>query len=105
MKHALEIEHKYKREMPELSLSDAIGRESPYKPRGIAWFAAWMVVKHEKFRKGGLLHSDGKIELFYKSVVLVLFLTTCLLAVLGGITLDTKPQPAQGVDLEMCCPS
>jgi hypothetical protein len=30
--HAIEIEKKYKDDMPELSLSDAIGAISPYKP-------------------------------------------------------------------------
>jgi hypothetical protein len=88
VKHALEIEKKYKREMPELSLSEAIGRESPYSPRGFTWLVAWLVVKHDKFTRDGMLHSDGKIELFYKSVILVLIITTLLLVLLGGVKVD-----------------
>src|SRR5580704_17447327 len=33
--HAIEMEKKHRAELPELSLSNAIGKESPYKPRGI----------------------------------------------------------------------
>ncbi len=89
--HAIEIEKKHKAELPELSLSDAIGRESPYTPRGIVWLAARMLVRHDKFQSTGRLHSDGKIELFYKSVMLALICTSILLALFGGVTFDHKP--------------
>jgi hypothetical protein len=85
VKHAIEIEKKYKYEMPELSLSEAIGRESPYAPRGWTRWLAKLLVSHEKFRENGELHSDGKIELFYKSVLLVLGITTVILIWQGGI--------------------
>jgi hypothetical protein len=88
VKHAISIETKYKDTLPELSLSDAIGKESPYKPRGLAWLAAKILVSHPNFKETGLLHSDGKIELFYKSVLLALLLLTILLASAGGVTLD-----------------
>jgi hypothetical protein len=46
VKHAIIIEQKYKNEMPELSLSEAIGAESPYEPRGpvrlLANLLAWI---------------------------------------------------------------
>ncbi len=95
VKHALEIEKKYKSEIPELSLSDAIGKESPYKPRGIVRLVANLLGSHNKYSETGKLHSDGKIELFYKSVVLALFLTMIMLASLGGVTIDKKTPPAQ----------
>lgn len=95
VKHALEIEKKYKSEIPELSLSDAIGKESPYKLRGIVRLVANLLVSHNKYSETGKLHSDGKIELFYKSVVLALFLTMIMLASLGGVTIDKKTPPAQ----------
>jgi hypothetical protein len=79
VKHGISIETKYKKEMPELSLTEAIGKESPYKPR--LWVVRWLakrVVTHEKYHETGQLHSDAKIELFYKSVVLALFLTTII---------------------------
>lgn len=82
--HAIEIEKKYKAELPELSLSAAIGKESPYRPRGIVWLAAKLLVRHDKFRTTGNLHSDGKIELFYKSVMAVLAVTSLLLALFAG---------------------
>lgn len=85
------IEKRYKAELPELSLSDAIGKESPYKPRGIVWLAAWLLVRHDKFRSTGNLHSDGKIELFYKSVMLALIITSVILALGGGVDLSGIP--------------
>jgi hypothetical protein len=83
--HAIEIEKEYEQELPELSLSDHIGKESPYTPTGIVWAAAKLLVTDDRFRKDGRLHSDGKIELFYKSIMLVLVCTTGLLAIFGGV--------------------
>ena len=95
VKHAIEIEKKYKNDMPELSLSDAIGEESPYQPRGGVRWLANLLVRHDKYRETGKLHSDGKIELFYKSVMLALVLMTIMLAFLGGFTVDIKTPPAK----------
>ncbi len=95
VKHAIEIEKKYKNDMPELSLSDAIGEESPYQPRGGVRWLANLLVRHDKYRETGKLHSDGKIELFYKSVILALALTTIMLALFGGVTVDKKTRPPQ----------
>jgi len=90
--HGIEIEEKYKTELPELSLSDAIGKESPYQPRSVMWLIARIVVREERFRNTGKLHSDGKIEVFYKSMMWLLFLTFVVLAAIGGITVDRQPQ-------------
>ena len=88
VKHAVVIEKKYQDVLPELSLSDAIGMESPYKPGCIVWCVAKVVcVRHEKFLNGGTLHSEGKIEFFYKSVIAVLLVTAILVGAFGGITL------------------
>ena len=76
--HAMIIEERYSSEIPELSLSKAIRAESPYEPRFIVYWLAKLLVRHDKFRNTGKLHSDGKIELFYKSVILALFLTMIL---------------------------
>lgn len=88
VKHAMGIEKKYKDDLPELSLSDAIGKESPYKPAGrLVRLAAWLVVKEDRYRKTGNLHSDGKIELFYKPIALGLLVATVIIALMGGVTL------------------
>lgn len=84
VKHAIEIENNYKDDIPELSLSAAIGRESPYNPGIVLRLVALIVVGDRKFKETGQLHSDGKIEIFYKSVMLVLFLICLLTIVLGG---------------------
>jgi hypothetical protein len=84
VEHAKMIEKKYKDVLPELSLSDAIGVASPYKPRFMENLLAKLFVGDPKYRETGQLHSDGKIELFYKSVMFVLFLVTIGLAWAGG---------------------
>jgi hypothetical protein len=84
--HAQDIEKKYKSELPELSLSEYIGRESFLKPKSLLWIAAVLFVRHEGFRKEGNLHSDGKLEIFYKSVMWGLLLLSITLGVAGGVT-------------------
>ncbi|MCK1636495.1 hypothetical protein IVA95_02540 [Bradyrhizobium sp. 157] len=101
--HAIQIENKYKDTIPELSLSDEIGKESFFVPKGLLWVAAKCFVSHDKFRKKGQLHSDGKLELFYKSMISALFGISILIAVFGGISLDKKAalmpiKKSQGVD-------
>jgi len=88
VRHAITIEKKYKELIPELSLSDVIRTESPYSPGRIVRFLANLLVTHDKYRATGQLHSDGKIELFYKSVVISLILTAVMLAGFGGVTID-----------------
>jgi hypothetical protein len=90
--HAIEIENKYGAQLPEITLSAEIGKESFFIPTGILWLAAKIFVRHEKFKEKKQLHSDGKLEIFYKSVMLALFLTFLLLVFFGGITWDRKVQ-------------
>jgi phosphoglycolate phosphatase len=90
--HAKEIERKHRDEIPELSLTDAIGKESPYEPKGwLVRLAARLLVKEERYKKTGKLHSDGKIELFYKAVAVGLLLATALIAMMGGVTFTVAP--------------
>jgi hypothetical protein len=86
VKHAQSIEEMHKRTLPELALSSAIGAESPVTPSGITRALAWAVVRDQKYRETGKLHSNGKMELFYKSVMALLILVTVMLGALGGVT-------------------
>jgi FMN phosphatase YigB (HAD superfamily) len=86
--HAITIEKKYRDDIPELSLSDAIGKQSPYRPRGFIRFVAWLVVREPIYKETGDLHSDGKIELFYKSVIVGLVLAAAIIAWMGGVTVE-----------------
>jgi hypothetical protein len=90
VKHAIGIEKKYEAELPELSLSEAIGAESPYEPQGLVRGLAYLLVRDERFRRTRRLHSDGKIELFYKSVMLVLLRTTLALAFFGSNAIEKQ---------------
>jgi hypothetical protein len=86
--HAITIEKKYRDDVPELSLSDAIGKQSPYRPRGFIRFVAWLAVREPRYKETGDLHSDGKIELFYKSVIVGLVLAAAIIAWMGGVTVE-----------------
>jgi hypothetical protein len=100
VKRAIDIEKRYESEMPELSLSKTIGAESPYEPRGFTRWLAWLLVR-DRFRRTRYLHSDGKIELFYKSVMLVLLLVTLTLAFFGGGAIEKKTPPGPATPTTM----
>lgn len=87
--HAITIEKKYKKDIPELSLSDAIGAASPYKPGLLIRLVAKLLVRDERFVKTEILHSDGKMELFYKSVMAVLLVVAAIVAYAGGMQFGT----------------
>ncbi|WP_122550747.1 hypothetical protein [Pseudomonas viridiflava] len=76
--------------IPELNLTKVIGDESPYEPRGLAKIFAGWIVSHPKLKTTGKLHSDGKIEFFYKSVMVALTLTALLIACMGGVELKSS---------------
>jgi hypothetical protein len=96
--HAIKIEDKYRAVLPELALSDEIGKESFFKPAGVALWASKIFVRHDRFKKEGNLHSDGKLELFYKSMIAALILATALLGLFGGVSWERKGaiMPKQG---------
>jgi hypothetical protein len=69
------IEEKYKNELPELALGAKISEQSPVELKN--WLArkvADWVIADDRYKNKKILHSDAKIELFYKSIVLLFFL-------------------------------
>jgi hypothetical protein len=59
------------------------------------------MVSDDRFRKTGRLHSEAKIELFYKSVVAVLLATMLLFALTGGVYFGAKkPEPTATLTTE-----
>jgi HAD-hyrolase-like len=91
VEHAGTIETKYENEMPELSLGKLISAKSPYTPGCLIRFLARLVmVRDDRFRKTGRLHSEAKIELFYKSVIAVLLATMVLISLTGGVCVGAK---------------
>jgi hypothetical protein len=65
------IEEKYKEELPELSLGAEISKNSPVELKGFRRWVANLVVSNTDttYTMDWKLRSEGKIELFYKSVV------------------------------------
>jgi hypothetical protein len=92
VKHAIQIEKTHAATMPELSLSDAIGRESPVPVRNKAVrLVAAFVVSDERYRKDRVFHSDAKIEFFYKSIVLLFLLIFVATLLFGGVLIKGSP--------------
>ncbi|MEX2164506.1 MAG: hypothetical protein WD823_09715 [Sulfuricaulis sp.] len=90
--HAIKIESKFSAEIPELSLSESIGAASPVElKRWVTRALAWLTVAEPRYRKDQKLHSDGKIEIFYKSVMwmfVIVFFVTMLFA---GVLVANEP--------------
>lgn len=65
------IEDKYKTELPELSLGAEISKNSPVELNGFRRWVANLIVSNTDttYTPGWKLRSEGKIELFYKSVL------------------------------------
>jgi hypothetical protein len=88
--HGIFIEKKYEKELPELSLSAKIGDESPVLLKN--WFGrilAYFFVSKEHY-KGNKIRSDGKIELFYKSVLFLFILMFIGTALFGGVIVSER---------------
>lgn len=86
VKHAGEIEAKYKEELPELALGKSIAEKSPVRiGNRLVRLIARAVVSDDRYKSTGKLHSDAKIELFYKPVIYLLFAAFLLFGVFGGI--------------------
>jgi len=74
VKQGADIEQRYAKELPELALTARIGEASPvdttkWKRAGrLGRRIAKFLVSDDRYPKEEKLHSDGKIELFYKSV-------------------------------------
>jgi len=83
------IEEKYADELPELSLGSKITETSPVELHNwLARIVANWVVSDERYKKTKKLHSDAKIEFFYKSMALLFgfwFLATVMFV---GVTVN-----------------
>ena len=87
--HGGSIEKKYESEIPELGLGSKISEQSPVVLKN--WLArkvADLVVSDERYRKNKRLHSDAKIEFFYKSIVLLFFVWFLVTLLFIGVSTD-----------------
>ncbi|KAA5599173.1 hypothetical protein [Blastochloris sulfoviridis] len=92
VKHAIEIEKRFGDTLPELCLTKAIGGESPVEVRGRFMRAfARLFVSDLRFNKDKMLHSDGKIELFYKSIGYMFLFVLIGTVLLGGVLISNEP--------------
>jgi hypothetical protein len=83
------IEKKYETEIPELGLGSKISEQSPVELKN--WLArkvADLVVSDDRYRKYKRLHSDAKIEFFYKSVALLFFVWFVVTLLFIGIAIE-----------------
>jgi hypothetical protein len=85
------IEKKYESEIPELGLGSKISEQSPVALKN--WLArkvADLVVSDDRYRKSKKLHSDAKIEFFYKSIVLLFFVWFLVTLLFIGVSFDRQ---------------
>lgn len=91
VKQCIEIENRYGAAMPDLLLGEKISKESPVSLPN--WTKLlFFFVRDQRFRSDARLHSDGKIELLYKSVIAVACVLMIVFSSAGGITKKERPR-------------
>jgi hypothetical protein len=88
VRHGLNLE-KLHPDFPALRLTSEIGRASRVVPEGdLMKLAAYFFVSDPRYwdKKDGTLHSDARIELFYKPVVTIFTIMFLLAIAVGGLT-------------------
>lgn len=103
IKQGIFIEETYKKTIPEISLGAAISKESPVTlTGGLSKLVAGIVVSDSKFIKDKKLHSNGKIEFFYKSIWLVFLSLFLLMIFFSGIRIGQANLAEYFVSLFNC---
>src|SRR6185437_17126568 len=89
---ALEIA--YGEVIPEIRLGAQIARTSPLAINNpILRFYFRMIVSDHRFKDKNVLHSDGKIEVLYKSVIFVALIIFIIYAAFGGVRIEGLTLP------------
>lgn len=92
VKQGIVIEAMHAATLPEISLSKKIGDESPIEVKKLFYrILLYPIISDKKYADTKCLHSDAKIQLFYKSVIyLFLVLSIISMVFLDGVT-RSKP--------------
>lgn len=85
------IEKMYAEALPEIQLGRAITAASPLKFPGWIWRSAFFFIREDNFRKHTRLHSDAKIEILYKPVMLGIGFCTSFYALFKGLMFSGHP--------------
>jgi len=89
--HGGSIEQKYANEIPELALGAKISEQSPVGLKNrLARKVADVVVSDERWVKHKRLHSDAKIEFFYKSIALLFLCWFVATVLFAGVLVDQQ---------------
>lgn len=86
------IENRWSKAIPEIQMGREISAKSAVDVSSrpiIAWFLGW-VVTDERLETTKKLHSDAKIEAFYKPIGWVAFAMFLSSLVLGGVRIDER---------------
>ena len=83
------LEERYKDLLPEISLGLAISKRSKMQLQNrFLRFVFRPIIYHKKFLASGAIHSDGKIELLYRSVIVATSVAGLVFVLLGGVRWD-----------------
>lgn len=96
-----EIENRWQSIIPEIALGSKISARSPVElanKKGLAWSLGWFVTD-KRFKEGKKLHSDAKIEVFYKPIAWLGGFLLVLAVLLGGIRIQTQSIACIGINL------
>ena len=86
------IEERWKDHLPEMGMGGKISAESPVdlSDKKFIKAVAKLVVKDKKFHETDMLHSDGKIEIFYKPIRLLAIVLLAFSCVFGGLRYEQR---------------
>ena len=83
------IESQYSAVLPEIQLGAKISEASPVK-LGRLWPLLFFFIRDKRFRNGRMLHSDQKIEVMYKSVMVFALLVFFGYALFNGVKIGDQ---------------
>jgi hypothetical protein len=88
--HCGAIEKQYGDLLPEIRLGRSISDKSPVQ-LSMWWRRVFPFVSEKRFRKEAKLHSDGKIEIIYKSVMWAAAILTLAYGAIDGVKYGGRP--------------
>jgi hypothetical protein len=88
VEQGIQIERDWGERLPEITMGSKIAAKSPVdvsRSRFVRWLAGF-IITDPRLKTTGMLHSDAKIELFYKPMGIIPAVAALFVAVVGGVS-------------------